>query len=76
MKLISNLIKVVLIAVIQVYRIAISPLFPRTCRFYPTCSSYALEALKKYGPGRGFLLSAKRIARCHPYNPGGFDPVP
>ncbi len=76
MKILSNLVKTILLAVIHVYRIAISPLLPRSCRFYPTCSSYAVEAIKRYGPGKGSLLAAKRILRCHPYNPGGYDPVP
>lgn len=58
------------------YRKFISPLTPPSCRFYPTCSAYALEAIEKHGPFRGFILAAKRILRCHPYNPGGFDPVP
>lgn len=58
------------------YRKAISPLKPPTCRFYPTCSAYALEAIEKHGAGRGVWLAAKRIARCHPFHPGGFDPVP
>ncbi|MFF2482027.1 membrane protein insertion efficiency factor YidD [Paenibacillus sp. NPDC058071] len=58
------------------YRKAISPLKPPTCRFYPTCSAYALEALEKHGAVKGSWLAAKRIARCHPFHPGGFDPVP
>jgi len=54
----------------------ISPLLPAACRFYPSCSNYAIEALAKYGAFRGSIMAAKRIARCHPLNPGGFDPVP
>jgi uncharacterized protein len=65
-----------LIAAIWLYRKIISPLKPPTCRFYPTCSAYALEAIQKYGAFRGCGLAIKRIARCHPLNPGGFDPVP
>jgi len=76
MKILSNLVKTMLLVVIHLYRIALSPLFPRTCRFYPSCSSYAVEAIKRYGPGKGTFLSVKRILRCHPYNPGGYDPVP
>ncbi|MDF2835521.1 MAG: hypothetical protein K0Q63_1161 [Paenibacillus sp.] len=63
-------------APIVFYRKAISPLKPPTCRFYPTCSAYALEAIEKHGAARGSWLAAKRIARCHPFHPGGFDPVP
>ena len=61
---------------ITVYRKLISPLKPPSCRFYPTCSEYAFEAVQKYGPLKGLFLAAKRIVRCHPLNPGGFDPVP
>jgi len=61
---------------IHLYRTVISPLKPPSCRFYPTCSAYALEAIAKYGPLKGASLTIKRILRCHPLNPGGFDPVP
>ncbi|KGE17997.1 membrane protein insertion efficiency factor YidD [Paenibacillus wynnii] len=61
---------------IRMYRKYISPLKPATCRFYPTCSAYALEAVEIHGPVKGSWLAAKRIARCHPFNPGGLDPVP
>ncbi|TFG83568.1 MAG: membrane protein insertion efficiency factor YidD [Spirochaetales bacterium] len=67
---------VILEALIRFYRVVISPLKPPSCRFYPTCSAYALEAIQKHGAARGSLLAVKRILRCHPYNPGGFDPVP
>lgn len=63
-------------APIRVYRKFISPIKPATCRFYPTCSAYALEAIEIHGPLKGSWLAAKRIARCHPFNPGGLDPVP
>lgn len=62
--------------IIRAYQIGISPLLPPSCRFQPTCSNYALQALEKYGPIKGGWLTVKRIARCHPWNPGGFDPVP
>jgi putative membrane protein insertion efficiency factor len=65
-----------LIALVRVYQLIISPFLPKTCRFYPTCSSYSLEALKKHGILKGSWLSVKRISRCHPGNPGGYDPVP
>jgi putative membrane protein insertion efficiency factor len=65
-----------LVAVVEFYRRFISPLKPATCRFYPTCSAYALEAIKKYGAVKGGWLALKRIGRCHPFNPGGYDPVP
>lgn len=65
----------ILILFIRFYQIFISPLFPPTCRFYPTCSAYAIEAIQKKGPLRGTWMSIKRIAKCHPYHPGGYDPV-
>jgi putative membrane protein insertion efficiency factor len=68
--------KILLIGLVRGYRIAISPLFPPTCRFYPTCSQYAIEALETHGVLKGSWLSVRRICRCHPLNPGGYDPVP
>lgn len=64
-----------LIAVIRLYQKFISPLWAPRCRFYPSCSSYAAEAIEKHGPLVGLYLSALRIIRCHPFNPGGYDPV-
>jgi uncharacterized protein len=61
---------------IGVYRRAISPALPRRCRFEPTCSAYTVEAVREYGALRGLGLGLRRIARCHPLNPGGVDPVP
>jgi uncharacterized protein len=61
---------------IHVYRKFISPLKPPSCRFYPTCSQYALEALEEHGAVKGSWLAAKRIAKCHPFHPGGIDHVP
>ena len=55
---------------------AISPLYPSTCRFNPTCSEYAKEALTKYGAWKGFILAIKRIGSCHPWGGNGYDPVP
>ncbi|MGP1587481.1 MAG: membrane protein insertion efficiency factor YidD [Treponemataceae bacterium] len=61
---------------IRFYQKCISPLHPPCCRYYPTCSNYAIEALNKYGPFKGIYLASKRILRCHPFAKGGFDPVP
>jgi putative membrane protein insertion efficiency factor len=66
----------VLIALISVYRRFISPLFPAHCRYEPTCSAYAIEAIRVHGAGRGVLLAARRIGRCHPWGGTGIDPVP
>ncbi|XVG95903.1 membrane protein insertion efficiency factor YidD [Eubacteriales bacterium KG127] len=73
-----NLKKIVsfpLIILIRFYQIFISPLTPATCRFYPTCSTYFIQALEKYGPIKGTYLGIRRILRCHPWNPGGYDPL-
>jgi putative membrane protein insertion efficiency factor len=64
------------VCVIRFYQVCISPLFPPCCRFYPTCSNYALQAIEKYGPVKGIYLSIKRILRCNPFSKGGYDPVP
>ena len=61
---------------IHLYRWTLSPLLPRACRFHPSCSAYALEALRQHGPFRGLVLALRRLGRCHPFNPGGLDPVP
>ncbi len=68
--------KRLLLSLIRFYQRAISPLFPPTCRFTPTCSHYSYEAIERYGVLRGGWLAVRRIARCHPFNPGGYDPVP
>ena len=65
-----------LAGLIRVYQVAISPYLGPRCRFYPSCSHYAQEALQAHGPLRGLLLAARRLLRCHPFNPGGVDPVP
>lgn len=67
--------KALFILFIRFYQLFISPLFPPTCRFYPTCSQYAIEAIQKKGVLRGVWLAIKRIAKCHPFHPGGYDPV-
>uniref|UniRef100_A0A832G8S7 Putative membrane protein insertion efficiency factor n=1 Tax=Ignavibacterium album TaxID=591197 RepID=A0A832G8S7_9BACT len=64
------------ILLIKIYQIFISPLFPSSCRYTPTCSQYTLEALKKYGVLKGLWLGIKRISRCHPWGGSGYDPVP
>ncbi|MGB9771771.1 MAG: membrane protein insertion efficiency factor YidD [Candidatus Kapaibacteriota bacterium] len=68
--------KYFLIYLVKFYQWFVSPLFPSSCRFYPSCSNYSIEALKKYGAIKGLWLSVRRIARCNPFNPGGYDPVP
>ena len=64
-----------MLLLIHVYMKYISPIFPGTCRFYPTCSHYCYEAIEKYGVIKGTALGIKRILKCHPYNPGGYDPL-
>lgn len=66
----------VLVFWVRAYQYLISPYTPSSCRFVPTCSEYAVEALKKHGPIKGTMLAAKRIARCHPWGESGYDPVP
>ncbi len=65
-----------ILALIRAYRYFLSPWLGRHCRFWPSCSEYAEEAVRRHGPFRGSLLALGRIARCHPWNPGGSDPVP
>jgi len=61
---------------VRVYQVALSPIFGGQCRYYPSCSAYALEALERHGAWRGAWLAVRRIGRCHPFRPGGYDPVP
>jgi uncharacterized protein len=68
--------KKILLILIRGYRLYLSPLFPPSCRFQPTCSQYALEAVERFGVVKGSWLAIKRILRCHPFHPGGYDPVP
>jgi uncharacterized protein len=72
----GRLIARVLTALVRGYQLALSPLLPAACRYYPTCSAYAIEAIERYGAARGSWLAARRLARCHPFRPGGYDPVP
>ena len=68
--------RTLLIFFVQLYRWFVSPLLGQNCRFHPSCSSYALEALEHHGAVQGSWLAARRVCRCHPWNPGGYDPVP
>jgi len=68
--------RTLLIGLITIYRYSLSPLLGSSCRFYPSCSCYAQESIERHGALRGLVLAVRRIARCHPWNPGGYDPVP
>jgi len=76
LKIILYPIQVILIGLIYFYKIFISPILPKSCIYTPSCSTYGLEAVKKFGPIKGSFLAAKRIMSCHPKSKGGFDPVP
>jgi putative membrane protein insertion efficiency factor len=69
-------IRAFLLALIGFYRRFVSPAIPASCRFYPSCSAYAEGALRRHGAAKGAWLTARRLARCHPFHPGGIDPVP
>jgi hypothetical protein len=69
-------VKQVIKASIRGYQYAFRPWLGHHCRFFPTCSDYALEAVERHGPARGSWLAARRVSRCHPWHPGGYDPVP
>jgi len=73
---IERALTTVLMIVIRVYKVVLSPVLPPSCRFTPTCSTYALEALRRHGLRRGVVLAVRRILKCHPLSGGGFDPVP
>lgn len=68
--------KKIFISIIRFYQVMISPIKPPSCRFYPTCSHYGLEAVQRFGAFKGGWLTLKRILKCHPFHPGGIDPVP
>jgi hypothetical protein len=68
--------KALLLFMLRAYQYAIRPLMGANCRFFPSCSDYACEAVERHGAAKGGWLAARRVARCHPYHPGGYDPVP
>ncbi|WP_077214324.1 membrane protein insertion efficiency factor YidD [Bacillus dakarensis] len=70
------MLKKIMLGLIRFYQVVISPLKPPTCRFYPTCSHYGFEAISRFGPVKGGWLTLKRLLKCHPLHPGGFDYVP
>ena len=70
------MIRSIFLGLIRAYQFLISPLFPRACRFSPSCSHYAFDAIRTHGISKGIYLGLRRVLRCHPFNPGGYDPVP
>jgi putative membrane protein insertion efficiency factor len=76
MKFQSESIKIPMLAMIRFYQMAISPMFGHHCRFYPSCSKYAYTAISIHGPVNGSILAVKRLLKCHPFHPGGYDPAP
>jgi uncharacterized protein len=75
-RVIAALPRTALILLVRAYQITLSPLLPASCRYYPSCSTYAIEALQRHGAFRGGWLTLRRLARCNPFRPGGYDPVP
>jgi len=73
---VTRLPRQLLILVVRAYQVSLGPLLPATCRYTPSCSAYAIEALQRHGALRGGWMAARRIGRCHPFRPGGYDPVP
>jgi len=68
--------KAILLLLLRAYKLGISPFLGQNCRFYPSCSEYAAEAIRQHGAGKGSLLAVRRLCKCHPWHPGGLDPVP
>ena len=75
-KRLGSFVSRILLLLIRFYQVFLSPLCPGCCRYYPTCSQYAFESIKKHGPAKGSYLAVKRILRCNPFSKGGIDPVP
>ena len=73
---VGSLLALPLVALVKIYKYAISPMLGSRCRFEPSCSGYAVEALQRHGAFKGSWLAVRRIGRCHPWHPGGYDPVP
>jgi len=69
-------VRSVFVVLIRGYQVIVSPILPPACRFSPTCSQYAIEAIAKYGVTRGFVMGVRRLLKCHPFHHGGYDPVP
>ena len=76
MMIINKLFQIIFTGMIRAYQYTLSPLLGPSCRFYPSCSEYAHQAIMRHGPLNGLILSVRRILRCHPFHPGGVDPVP
>lgn len=76
LQMVSRLLSWILLGLVRFYQSAVSPMKPPSCRFSPTCSEYALQAIRKYGPIKGGWLAFKRLLRCHPWGDSGYDPVP
>ena len=76
LRALGKLVSAGLIGLIRLYQVGVSPLFPHSCRYWPTCSEYSAQAIRKHGPLKGLLLAAWRVIRCNPFSPGGYDPVP
>lgn len=76
MSWVGRLPRAALILVVRAYQVSLGPMLPSACRYTPSCSAYAVEALERYGALKGGWMAARRIGRCHPFRPGGYDPVP
>lgn len=74
-KKVSSILAMACIGLVRFYQVVISPLKGPTCRFYPTCSQYSIQAFKKYGFLKGLWLTLRRVSKCHPFHPGGYDPL-
>lgn len=72
----SNVANKIVVLLLRLYQIALSPILPSSCRFYPSCSHYGIAAYRKFGFFKASFLTIKRVGKCHPFHPGGFDPLP